>query len=174
MSPIGDLTVNENLLQAAPTDSHLATVIGHEVGHYLARHHREAFLVDGLIMALQLPLAPVIVPGYFLVKLGLQVEQVVLPFGMFLASPISIGILLGNLKSQQREREADEIGLYLMAAAVYDINVAPQMMQENGNFEEQLLAELKMLQPKATFSLAPTAHPSISMTIAQSICLMRC
>jgi predicted Zn-dependent protease len=104
--PGGKIFVHTGLLKYASTDAELAAVIGHEVGHAIARHGAErasqssaASMVGSLGSAV---LGPTFSTAY-----GLGVNY---------------GILLPYNRLQ--ESEADYIGLILMAKAGYDPNAA--------------------------------------------------
>lgn len=104
--PGGKIFVYTGLLKYATTDAELAAVIGHEVGHAIARHGAErasqsqaAGLVGSVGSAI---LGPVFDAAY-----GLGVNYgVLLPYGRL------------------QESEADYIGLLLMAKAGYDPSAA--------------------------------------------------
>jgi predicted Zn-dependent protease len=119
MAPNGMMQVWSGLLLRMTSEAQLAAVLGHEIGHYLARHSIER-LRDAKSKS---------AAGQFL--------------GVLLARAGGIGavsqlaLLAGMLAySRDQEREADRIGLELMARAGY----API---EASRVWEQLLEELK-------------------------------
>jgi predicted Zn-dependent protease len=97
--PGGKMAVYTGILPVCQSETGLAVVMGHEIGHVVARHGTERLTsslgVDTLLGFLDL--------GDYagLVRVGLDV-LVDLPFG------------------RQQESEADEIGLIYMARAGYD------------------------------------------------------
>lgn len=111
--PGGKVAVYTGLFPVAEDESGLAAVIGHEVGHVLARHAAER-MSQGVLLQLGLSGASVALGGKnpatrdaILQALGLGVQVgVVLPF------------------SRNQESEADRIGLILMAKAGYDPHAA--------------------------------------------------
>ncbi|MFN3920461.1 MAG: M48 family metallopeptidase [Methylohalobius sp.] len=106
--PGGKLGVYTGLLKAARNQHQLAAVLGHEIGHVLARHSNERvsqeFAVEqalGLIQALAVPQSPT---------------------GRLLMGALGVGAQVGVLMpfSRIQEAEADVIGLELMARAGFD------------------------------------------------------
>jgi predicted Zn-dependent protease len=103
--------VHTGLLKVATNQDQLATVLGHEVGHVLARHGAErvsdqalaqggAQVLGGLLGAAGDPSSPL--NGAAQAALGLTAQGVVLKF------------------SRTQESEADALGLDLMAKAGFD------------------------------------------------------
>ncbi len=106
--PGGKLGVYTGLLKAARNQHQLAAVLGHEIGHVLARHSNERvsqkFAVEqalGLIQTLAMPQSPT---------------------GQLLMGALGVGAQVGVLMpfSRIQEAEADVIGLELMARAGFD------------------------------------------------------
>jgi predicted Zn-dependent protease len=108
--PGGRVGVFTGMLGVAANEAQLATVLGHEVGHVLARHAAQRILADhalrlvlravaGLLEHSEVPIPPelVVTLGAGLADLGL-----IRPF------------------SRRQELEADRLGVGLMAAAGYD------------------------------------------------------
>jgi predicted Zn-dependent protease len=124
MAPNGMMQVWTGLLLRMANEAQLAAVIGHELGHYLARHSldrlrdaksRSAF---GQFLGMALGAAGVGAAG--------SVAQLAIVAGMF-------------SYSRDQERDADLIGQELMAACGYPPIEAARVW-------EQLLAELKAEQ----------------------------
>jgi predicted Zn-dependent protease len=103
--------VHTGLLKVAKNQDQLATVIGHEVGHVIAKHSAErvsnqiaaqttAQAAGALIGAAGNPGSPL--NGVAMAALGLTAQGVVLKY------------------SRDQEREADKLGLDYMAAAGFD------------------------------------------------------
>lgn len=108
MAPNGMMQVWTGLLLRVDNEAQLATVLGHEIGHYLRRHSVER-LRDAKSRS---------------------------AFGALLGFVGGIG-LLGQMAllagsfaySRDHEREADRIGLTLMRRAGYDAREAPKIWQ---------------------------------------------
>jgi predicted Zn-dependent protease len=106
--PGGKIGVNTGLFRVARNQDQLATVLGHEVAHVVAQHANErvstAFAAQsGLELVQAITGAPGPEQGQLLALLGLGAQ---------------IGILLPYGRDQ--EREADLLGLDLMADAGFD------------------------------------------------------
>ena len=106
--PGGKIGVNSGLFSVALNQDQLATVLGHEVAHVVAQHSNErvstAFAAQtGLELAQAVSGAPGGEQSQLLALLGLGAQVgILLPYG------------------REQEREADLIGLDLMAAAGFD------------------------------------------------------
>lgn len=106
--PGGKIGVYTGLLKVARNQHQLAAVIGHEIGHVLARHSNER------------------VSQQFAVKQGLGLIQAIAmpqsPTGQLLMGALGLGAQYGVLMpfSRIQESEADVIGLELMAKAGFD------------------------------------------------------
>ncbi|CAK4077274.1 unnamed protein product [Aphanomyces euteiches] len=125
----------------------LATVLGHEISHALARHTAETLSYLPLLIALTV----MTLDSTLISSMCTYLWQ--LPF------------------SRMHEQEADHIGLMLMAAACYDPSEAPKFWEgmkllNNNNFDwfsthpaddkrqrylEDLVAEAKAFQDKASW-----------------------
>jgi len=111
--PGGKVVVYTGILPVCETEAGLAVVLGHEIGHALARHGAERMSQQKIYSIAQAALAT------SLGGLDPQKQQMIL--GMFGAGA-NVGVLLPF--SRTHESEADHIGLVLMAAAGYDPNQA--------------------------------------------------
>ncbi len=106
--PGGKIGVNSGLFSVASNQDQLATVLGHEVAHVVAQHANErvstAFAAEsGLQLAQAISGAPGAEQSQLLALLGLGAQVgILLPYG------------------REQEREADLIGLDLMADAGFD------------------------------------------------------
>jgi len=106
MSPNGMMQVWSGLLLRADNEAQLAAVIGHEIGHYVARHGVERLRDAKTRSAF----------GQFLGLFGLA--------GML----GQVGVVAGAFAySREHEREADRIGALLMKSAGYDAAEAPKV-----------------------------------------------
>lgn len=120
MAPNGFMTVWSGLLLRCENEDQLATVIGHEIGHYVRRHQVQHWeTLRNSFTAAQL--------------FGIATAMVGVPLGGF----ATLGAY-GHVMSYGRdlEREADDIGFSLMNANGYDPHQAPQLW-------ENLIAEGK-------------------------------
>jgi predicted Zn-dependent protease len=108
--PSGKIGVHSGLLQVARNQHQLATVVGHEIGHVIARHSNER------------------VSQQFAAQTGLALTQVLIGAtatsgtGQLLMGLLGVGTQYGILMpfSRIQESEADLIGLDLMAQAGFD------------------------------------------------------
>lgn len=109
--PGGKIIVFTGLLRHFRTDTEIATIIGHEVGHAVARHVAETITRHMWLFILQLILYQFIMPDLVNTMSTLLLR---LPF------------------SRRMEIEADYIGLLLAASAGYDPGVAPKVYEKLG------------------------------------------
>ncbi|GMI76553.1 hypothetical protein like AT5G51740 [Hibiscus trionum] len=109
--PGGKIVVFTGLLEHFRSDPEIATIIGHEVGHAVARHIAESITKNLWFAILQLILYQFIMPD--------------------LANTMS-ALLLRLPFSRRMELEADYIGLLLLASAGYDPRVAPKVFEKLG------------------------------------------
>ncbi|MBN9091353.1 MAG: M48 family metallopeptidase [Reyranella sp.] len=111
--PGGKVAVYAGILPITRTEAGLATVIGHEVAHALARHSAERLSDQKAVAA-----------GTMLATLGLAVAggKSGSTYAPMAAAALGAGATVGILlpMSRTQESEADHIGLVLMAMAGYD------------------------------------------------------
>jgi beta-barrel assembly-enhancing protease len=106
--PGGFVYVNRGLIETATTDSELAGVIGHEIGHVVGRHSLKQ-------MSKQLLFFGIVAGAGALVSLKSE------RWASLTAALGGIGVFFAGLKySRDDEREADRLGLYEMAQAGFD------------------------------------------------------
>jgi predicted Zn-dependent protease len=130
--PGGRIGVYEGLLKVAENQDQLATVIGHEVAHVIARHPAERISTS------------------YATETGLQLLQVMSGgassdksqlFGL-LGLGAQVGVLLPFSRAQ--ETEADRLGLDLMAKAGFDprqsVNLWNNMVKSGGAKPPQFLS----------------------------------
>ncbi|GAB2265317.1 hypothetical protein Dimus_000381 [Dionaea muscipula] len=141
--PGGKIVVFTGLLEHFKTDPEIATIIGHEVGHAVARHSAEKITQNMWFTIVQLVLYQFIMPD--------------------LANAMST-LLLRLPFSRKMEIEADYIGLLLIASAGYDPRIAPKVYEKlgkitgesalkgylsthpSGNKRAQLLAQAQVME----------------------------
>lgn len=99
--PGGKIFVFTGILQAAHTDSALAAVLAHEMGHAIAHHFGERMSSSVLVMGLLLPIS---------LFLGID-------FGL---TNIVAEVAILRPSSRIQETEADYIGMHLLSQACYN------------------------------------------------------
>lgn len=105
--PGGKIGIYTGLMEVAETPDQLAAVVGHEIGHVMADHGNER------------------VSNQMAAQLGLNLASAVASNdakGQLLMGALGLGTQVGVLLpfSRTHEREADDIGLDLMAKAGFD------------------------------------------------------
>ena len=108
--PGGKVVVYTGILKAARNDDQLATVISHEIAHALARHGAERMSSSMVQQGIQ-------VIGNVVLAVGAPEYQNV--FNQTYGIGTQVGVMLPYGRMQ--ESEADEIGIYLMHKAGYNI-----------------------------------------------------
>lgn len=111
--PGGKVVVYTGILDVAKNDSQLATVMSHEIAHALARHGAERVSM-GMLSNILGSIGNVV--------LNSTHPQYVQTFNIAYGAGTQYGVMLPYGRMQ--ESEADEIGIYLMKDAGYDINEA--------------------------------------------------
>lgn len=134
--PGGKVAVYTGVFPLAKDTAGLAAIIGHEVGHALARHAGER-MSQGMLLDVVLSLGAAALGGsspqtreliYQALGLGAQIGYV-LPF------------------SRSQEAEADYIGLILMAKAGYDPEAALGLWQRFAEHDKERPPELLSTHP---------------------------
>jgi predicted Zn-dependent protease len=151
--PGGKVVVYTGILPVCRDDAGLATVMGHEIGHALARHGAERISEQRMVQIGQLAAAASLKD----VSLAQRAQLFAL-----MGAGAQVGILLPF--SRKHESEADHIGLLLMAKAGYDPKYAPEFWERmekatGGSRRSEFLsthpnpgtriADLKKWQPEA-------------------------
>ncbi|OCF75049.1 mitochondrial metalloendopeptidase OMA1 [Kwoniella mangroviensis CBS 8886] len=114
--PGGKIFVFTGILPVSANDDGLATVLGHEVAHQVARHPAERMSSMKVLFAL----------GFLFESLGLDVGITRLLLTFMLQLP----------NSRKNESEADFIGLRLMSKACFDPNESTKMWQRMSESEK--------------------------------------
>ncbi len=150
--PGGKVAVYTGILKATENDAGLAAVLGHEVGHAIARHGAER-ISEGILAEI----------GQTALLIGMRnrdratIQSVNAAFGL----GVNVGVLLPF--GRRQELEADHLGLILMARAGYDpaeaitfwTRMAAQGKKAPPEFlsthpaDERRIAELKRFLPEA-------------------------
>jgi predicted Zn-dependent protease len=112
--PGGKVVVYTGILPVCANEAGLATVMGHEIGHALARHGAERMAQQQLVAIGQQAVA------YSFGNLRPDQQRQLLAV---LGVGTQVGVLLPF--SRKHESEADHIGILLMAKAGYDPAEAP-------------------------------------------------
>uniref|UniRef100_A0A6N2KCE2 DEAD-box ATP-dependent RNA helicase 7 n=1 Tax=Salix viminalis TaxID=40686 RepID=A0A6N2KCE2_SALVM len=113
----GKIVVYTGLLEQFKTDAEIATIIGHEVGHAVARHAAEGITKNLWVAILQLILYQFIMPDI--------ANAMSVLFLSYLSPEGLKPVCLDGM-----EIEADYIGLLLMASAGYDPRIAPRVYEK--------------------------------------------
>ena len=108
--PGGKVVVYTGILDVAKNDDQLATVMSHEIAHALARHGAERMSTGMVAQGAQ-------VIGNILI--GSKAPQLSQTFNVAYGLGAQYGVLLPYGRMQ--ESEADEIGIYLMHQAGYNV-----------------------------------------------------
>ncbi len=123
--PGGKVVIYTGIMKVAQDEHGLAVIMGHEVAHALAHHGNER-MTQGMISQL----------GLTTLDLALAEKPAATKSLLLTAAGAAtqVGVMLPF--SRKHESEADEIGLYLMAMAGYDVTAAApfwQRMQANSS-----------------------------------------
>jgi predicted Zn-dependent protease len=120
--PGGKVVVYTGILTVAKNDDQLATVISHEIAHALARHGAERMSTSMVQQGVQ-------VLGNVVLAVGAPEYQNI--FNQTYGIGTQVGVMLPYGRMQ--ESEADEIGIYLMNKAGYDLNEALKFWENMSN-----------------------------------------
>lgn len=138
MAPNGMMQVWTGLLLRVQNEAQLAAILGHELGHYLRRHTIQQFR-DARAKA---DFAAFLSMGLAMAGVGAAGNAVQL---IMLASIFAY--------SRDHEREADSMGLELMADAGYDPGEASKVWQ-------QLIEEMDAREHKTPREVVFASHPA--------------
>jgi len=116
--PGGYVAFYEGILPTAANVDGIAVIMGHEIGHALARHGAERMSQQQLMQIGQMAV------GASLGDMGIEAQRAVMAaMGM----GAQVGVLLPF--SRAHESEADMIGLELLVRACYDPREAPRLWE---------------------------------------------
>jgi predicted Zn-dependent protease len=153
--PGGKVGVNTGILPITADEAGLATVIGHEVAHALARHGAERMSHAMLVQLGEAGLSAALGADA-----GVSRDLVLQAYGV----GTQLGVMLPYSRTQ--ELEADQLGLLLMARAGYDPREAigfwkrfaaynaerggaPPAFLSTHPLDQQRIAQLERLMPRA-------------------------
>lgn len=135
--PGGQVVFYEGIMPLLDTPDLVAVVMGHEIAHAIARHGNERMSQQALAS----------IVGSVT---GQVVEQKTSQNGRALfEAAFTVGTEYGYLLpySRKHESESDEIGLYIMAIAGYDITQAPILWKRMSEQETQYVPEFMSTHP---------------------------
>ncbi len=124
--PGGKVVVYTGIFSVAKNDDQLATVISHEIAHALARHGAERMSTSMVAQGVQTVGA---------IVLGTQGSQYTQAFNVAFGLGSQYGVLMPYGRMQ--ESEADEIGIYLMKEAGYNLNEATKFWENMSNGQNE-------------------------------------
>ncbi|KAI0665490.1 peptidase family M48-domain-containing protein [Trametes maxima] len=114
MASFGNIVVFTGILPVAKDENGLAAVLGHEIGHAVARHASERYSSAKVF-----------------ILLAMILDVLGIPFSGFLAR-----VLYDLPNSRKQEFEADKIGLRLSSRACFDPEAIPEMFSRLGRLEQ--------------------------------------
>jgi predicted Zn-dependent protease len=125
------ITISPSMMRFAKTDTALAIILSHELAHAILGHvqAKQQHALTGKMMGALLD--------------SLAATQGLKSQGEFKKAGEEIGALT---YSKEYEREADYVGLYIMALAGYDIKAAPDFWRKI-SVKEQAIASLSLTHP---------------------------
>jgi metalloendopeptidase OMA1, mitochondrial len=124
--PGGKVGVYTGLLQLAESDSELATVMGHEIGHVIARHGAER-MSEGMVIAGVGAVGAAVIDN----KYDAQTRNL---FLLAYGGGVTLGRVLPH--SRANESEADRMGAVFAARAGYDPRAAITFWQKMAKQKE--------------------------------------
>ncbi|MDX1823944.1 MAG: M48 family metalloprotease [Thiohalomonadales bacterium] len=148
--PGGFIGVNYGLILATDSESELASVLAHEISHVTQRHHARAYEFS---KGSNIPVLAAMIAAMILGSQGSQVGQAAL-------TALSAGSIQNQINfTRANEKEADYIGIQLLADSGFD----PNSMAE---FFQKLDRESRLYGPQAPEFLR--THPVNESRIADA------
>lgn len=135
--PNGKIVFYEGILKFADTPDYIAVVMGHEMAHAIAKHGNERMSQESVVNMVGSIASEVV--G---MKKG-STAQTLFNLGFGIGS--QAGILLPY--SRKHEYEADQIGMYIMDIAGYDINAAPAFWEKMMDGKESRSSDFLSTHP---------------------------
>jgi predicted Zn-dependent protease len=134
--PGGKVVFYTGILPITANESGMAVVMGHEIAHAVAQHGNE-----------RMSQALTATVGYVALDIALREkpEQTRELFLLAYGVGATVGVMLPF--SRKHESEADEIGLYIMAAAGYDPREAPKFWQRMKTYSPTNVPEFLSTHP---------------------------
>ncbi len=117
--PGGKVAVNTGLFQYTANDAELAAVVGHEVGHAIARHGGER-ISQGMVQE----------AGAQAISVALDGKSAGTVQGILIGYAVGSNLAVVLPYSRTHEYEADKMGLVFMAKAGYNPNAAISFWQK--------------------------------------------
>jgi len=134
--PGGKVAVSEGVLPRCQNEAELAALLSHEVGHAMARHGCERLGADLVLRAPKEQMESWLGNAH-----QTRTDQMLAAYGM------ANGEMPNVPYSSAQEKEADELGIRLMARSGYDPNVAAEFWQRLNATDESTLSCLSMIHP---------------------------
>ncbi|TFK87113.1 hypothetical protein K466DRAFT_646059 [Polyporus arcularius HHB13444] len=116
MAAYGNIVVFTGILPVAKDENGLAAILGHEIGHAVARHASERYSQMKVLIAL-----------------ALLLDWVGIPFSSY-----AVALLYDLPNSRTQEFEADKIGMRLSSRACFDPEAVPEMFLRLGKLEQSM------------------------------------
>ncbi len=136
--PGGHIGINTGLIMTTQTESELASVVAHEIAHVTQRHLARAFEAA---KERAVPTAAAIIAAIILASQGSELGEAALVTAM--ASSTQTGINF----TRQNEKEADRLGMTLLAASNFDPQGMPaffeRLYRHNKAYDNQSIEFLR-------------------------------
>ncbi len=141
--PGGQIAFYEGILPVCEDENGIAVVMGHEIAHAVAQHGNERMSQE-----LALQMGGIALSEALKTQKEETIELAMLAFGV----GATVGVQLPY--SRTHESEADELGLYFMAMAGYDPQVAPLFWERMEKMSSNRPPEFLSTHPDPTNRIA--------------------